>query len=125
MITLDTLTLPDDLIWTDEFRWSPVAQQESVTLDGALVVQAMAQQTGRPITLAGGEDYAWVRRSLLTQLRAKSVTPGLEMTLTLNDGIARTVVFTGERLTADPVWEVAHPEDDQPYVVTLYFREVA
>jgi len=125
MITLDTLDLPADLIWTDEFRWSPVAQKESVTLDGALVVQAMAQQTGRPITLAGGEDHAWVRRSLLAQLRALSVTPGLEMTLTLNDGIARTVVFTGERLTADPVWTVSDPDDEQPYVVSLFFREVA
>jgi hypothetical protein len=125
MITLDALTLPSDLIWTDEYRWSPVAQQENVTIDGALVVQAMTQQLGRPITLAGGETYAWVRRDLLDQLRAKAGTAGLEMTLTLNDGIARSVVFTGERLTADPVWTVSDPDDDQPYVVTLFFREVA
>jgi hypothetical protein len=125
MITLDALTLPADLIWTDEYRWNPVAQQENVTLDGALVVQAMAQQTGRPITLAGGEDYAWVRRSLLEQLRAKANTPEQEMTLTLNDGSEHTVIFTGDRMSADPVWTVSDPDDDQPYVVTLFFREVA
>jgi hypothetical protein len=125
MITIDELTLPADLIWTDEYRWTPVAQQETVTLDGALVVQAMAQQTGRPITLSGGENHAWVRRDLLEQLRAKANTPELQVTLTLNDGSAHTVIWTDERLTADPVWDVAHPEDDQPYIVTLYFKEVA
>jgi hypothetical protein len=124
MITLDALSLPADLIWTDEYRWSPVAQQENITLSGALVIQTMAQQSGRPITLTAGEGHAWTSRSLLDQVRAKANDGGLEMTLTLNDGVARQVVFTGERFTADSVWPVSDPETTQPYVVTLYFREV-
>lgn len=124
MITLDDLTLPPDLLWTDEFRWNPVAQQETITLGGALIVQADAQLTGRPVTLAGGGDHGWVPRSLLESLRAKAAQTNLVMTLTLHDGAARSVMFTGERLTADPVWPIADPDSDQPYVITVYFREV-
>jgi len=127
MITLTynatVIDLPDDLLWVDEYRWSPVAPQETVTLDGALLVQAMAQQAGRPITLEGGSDYAWIKKNVLEALRVLEATPGAEMTLTIRED-EYTVIFTGDRLRADPVWPIADPDDDQPYAVTLYLREV-
>lgn len=127
MITLTynatVIDLPDDLIWVDEYRWSPVAQQETVTLDGALLVQAMAQQAGRPITLEGGSDYAWITKETLAALRTLEATAGAELTLNLR-GTEHTVIFTGDRLRADPVWPIADPDADQPYAVTLYLREV-
>ena len=124
MITLDGITLPEDLIWLDEYKWSGVAQQEDIMADGAVVVQADAQQTGRPITLAGGDNFGWIAKSTLESLRTLSRTAGSEYTLVLNDGSERNVVFTGERLTAEPVVEHNTPADTDYYVATLYLMEL-
>lgn len=119
-----SISLPADLIWSDEYRWSPVAQQENITLDGSLVVQAMAQQSGRPITLTGGDDYAWIRRDTLAALVALAAQPLAALSLTLADGAPRAVIFTGERITAAPAWPIADPDAAQPYTLSLYFREI-
>ena len=124
MISLDDIVLPADLIWLDEYKWSGVAQQEDVMADGSVVVQADAQQTGRNITLAGGDNFGWIDKSALEQLRGLAATAGREMTLILNDGSSRNVVFTGDRMTADQVYEHSDPEDGHPYVVTLYLMEL-
>lgn len=123
-ITLDAIALPADLLWLDEYQWSSVAQQVDVMADGAVVVQADAQQTGRLITLAGGDNFGWMDRTTLELVRAKANLAGEQMTLVLNDGISRNVVFTGDRLTAEQVYEHSHPEDAHPYKVTLYFMEL-
>jgi hypothetical protein len=122
-MTLDAITLPADLLWLDEYKWSGVAQQVDIMADGSVVVQADAQQTGRAITLAGGDDFGWIDRATLELLRAKAGQPGLEMTLTLGDGV-HNVVFSGERLTAEPVYAVSDPDAAHPYVVTLYLMEL-
>lgn len=47
------LHLSDDLLWTDEFEWSALAQAEPErTLSGAQVVQQSIKRAGRPVTLA-------------------------------------------------------------------------
>ena len=102
MIQLDDITLPEDLIWIDEYQWSGVAEQIDIMSDGAVVVQADAQQTGRPITLRGGDNFGWIFKSVLEQLFALSRQAVLEMTLTLNDGSTHNVVFTGERVKSRP-----------------------
>ncbi len=124
MIQLDDITLPEDLIWIDEYQWSGVAEQIDIMSDGAVVVQADAQQTGRLITLRGGDNFGWIFKNVLEQLFALSRQAVLEMTLTLNDGSTHNVVFTGERIKADQVYEHSDPEDDHPYIVTLYFMEL-
>ncbi len=124
MITLGGIELPADLIWLDEYKWSGVVQQEDIMADGAVVVQADAQQTGRLITLAGGDNFGWIAKSTLESLRTLSRTAGSEYTLVLNDGSERNVVFTGERLTAEQAYEHSYPEDDHPYIVTLYLMEL-
>lgn len=123
-MTLDTITLPADLLWVDEYRWTRVAQQVDIMADGAVVVQADAQQTGRPITLAGGDNFGWIDRTTLELLRAKANQPGLVMTLTLADGTPRSVVFAEERMSAVQIYEHSHPETDHPYRVTLHFLEL-
>ncbi len=37
---LDTMTLPDNLLWVNEFDWSPVAQDVERSLTGALIVSS-------------------------------------------------------------------------------------
>ncbi|MFO7582113.1 hypothetical protein, partial [Guyparkeria sp.] len=91
VITLDTITLPGDLEWTDEFDWTPVEQSHEPSLTGALIIDESARLTGRPVTLSGGENFGWITRDTVEALYLL-LTPGRVMTLTLAD--ARTLSVT-------------------------------
>ena len=52
-VTLNSVLLPDDLVWRDEFEWAPVEQVVTPTLSGALLVEETAKPEGRPLTLSG------------------------------------------------------------------------
>jgi hypothetical protein len=128
-ITLDGLSLPDDLIWIDEYDFSPVKQTVTTAVDGSLIVEAAAQaegqtagqKAGRPITLAGGDDYAWIERAILEQIRAKQYQPGLVMSLTLR-GVTYSVLFVQpDGIAARPVIDYNTPDDSDWYTVTLKF----
>ncbi len=124
-MTLDDITLPDDLLWLDRYKWSGVAQQEDVMADGSLVIQADTQQTGRPITLQGGDNFGWLSKAAIDAVRAKAVQAGLQMSLTLpGETTPRNVVFTGDRLIAEPVVDYATPDDGDYYTCTLYLMEL-
>lgn len=90
-ITLDTITLPQGLRWSDEFDWSPLAQATEYSLTGALIVHQGEKQAGRPITLEGGKDFAWLTRTEVAALKAL-LDAGEEMTLTLHDSRAFIVL---------------------------------
>jgi hypothetical protein len=123
-ITLDDITLPDDLIWIDEYAHTPVRQTVSTAVNGSLIVEAAAQTKGRPISLAGGPDYGWMQRSILELLRAKQYQPGLTLTLTLH-GTAYSVLFVQpDGIEAAPVVDYNTPDASDWYVVTLKFIEV-
>lgn len=135
MITLDTLRLPDGLRWTDEFAWSPVAQSSAFGLTGALLIQQGIKQAGRPVTLTGGNTWAWMRRSALIALQALIDGATTPLILTLHDGRAFHVLpdqtTSAGALVADalPIVLDSGPADPQPeswYVVnTLKFVVVA
>ena len=87
-----TLLLPPDLIWADELTWSAVAQSTERGIFGTLIIDAMARNGGRPITLQGDGDSAWIDRGTLRTLGAWAQTPGLRMALDVRGEIF-TVVF--------------------------------
>lgn len=90
--TGETVHLPQDLQWADEFSWSRVAQTTPIySLSGSLLVQRGIKKAGRPITLSG--DWVWVARSVLEQLSAWSDIPDLPITLTHPDGRVFHVAF--------------------------------
>lgn len=91
-MTLDEIILPDDLEWIDEIGWSPIAQSTARSATGALLIQESEMQYGRPITLQGDVDMAWITRQTVDALRAKRDQKGLKMTLTIN-GEAYAVMF--------------------------------
>jgi hypothetical protein len=123
-ITLDAIALPDDLIWSDEYAYSPVKQAVSVAVDGTLIIEAAAQAKGRPITLQGGDEAAWIDRATLELLRAKQYQPGLVMTL-IHNGTSYSVLFVQPGgIEARPVIDYNVPADSDLYVVTLKFIEV-
>ena len=87
-----TLSLPPDLIWADELTWSAVAQSTERGIFGTLIIDAMARNGGRPITLQEDGDSAWIDRGTLRTLGAWAQTPGLRMALDVRGEIF-TVVF--------------------------------
>lgn len=120
-----SLTLHDDMLWTDEYAWSVVAQRREYTITGAQILDAGAKQSGRPITLAGDASGGWLARSVVEALAAAAAIPGQEFTLTLR-GVEHTVVFdhSSQALDAEPIWDVHDPASADFYVVTLRFIEV-
>lgn len=119
-ITLDAITLPPDLIWSDEFDWSPVQQSKTYTLTGALILEKGTMQAGRPITLVGGDNAAWITRATLQTLYAKLTTTA-PMSLALNDGRVFSVAFNHDDkpIEARPVLDYSTPADDDFYTLTL------
>lgn len=120
------LELPDDMLWADEFDWRPVVQNTQYTVTGALVVEAAAKQAGRPITLQGGADYAWMPRSTLLTLQQWAAQPGLVLLLSIRGEAARSVVFDHQNgaIRATPIIDYADPGSTDDYAVTLRFLEV-
>ena len=102
---LDTVELPDDLEWIDEFTWTPVAQNTEYGATGALFIQESEKQAGRTITLQGEEDMCWIPRSTVLALQALYSQTDKEMTLTLEDDRAFTVMFlqSGNPIDVSPV----------------------
>lgn len=99
------LTLPDDLLWTDEHAWTRATASVSYLLTGALLVESALRQSGRPITLASGLDMAWVPRSTVATLHAWASEPGRSFELLLWDARRFVVGFRHHEsaIEAEPV----------------------
>lgn len=121
---LGTLTLSDDLIWTDEFDWSPVSQSVQHGLTGSLIVQEQAKTKGRPITLSGGDDRGFMTRAQADALYALAQTAGTVHTLTFAD--ARTFQVRFRRDSGQPfkLRQVLRGDDDNWQVDEINLIEV-
>ncbi|MFD2754293.1 hypothetical protein [Comamonas terrae] len=86
------IDLPPDLVWADELGWSAVAQSTKRSAFQTLIVSAMARQGGRPITLQGEGNSAWIDRATLKTIKSWSEVPGLRMQLDIRGEIF-TVIF--------------------------------
>jgi len=124
------LQLPDDLLWVDEHAWSPVVASTSYLVTGALLVQSALRQAGRPITLEGAPDMAWVRRNQVEQLRAWAAIPLGAATgrfgLSFADGRVFTVAFRHQdgAIEAEPVLGIPARSGNDFYRLTLRFLEI-
>lgn len=130
LATEAALLLPDDLLWSDEHAWTPAVSSVSYLITGALLVQSATRQAGRPITLVGPADMAWVTRATLEILRswaavALSDTTG-RFTLTLADGRTFTVAFRHQdtAIEAEPVLGIPARSDADFYRLTLRLMEI-
>lgn len=124
------LLLPDDLLWSDEHAWSPAVAATSYLITGALLIQSATRQAGRPITLAGAPDMAWVTRATVERLRIWAAIPVGNTTgrfaLTLNDGRSFTVAFRHAEtaIESEPVLGIPARADNDFYRLTLRFLEI-
>lgn len=64
------LTLPEDLIWIDEFDWHPVEGRMTRSALGAVLFDRGTKIDGRPMTLAGDGLHSWITRTLAVSLYA-------------------------------------------------------
>lgn len=123
------LTLPPDLIWSDELNWSCVAQATERGIWGTLIVDAMARSGGRPITLTGEAGSAWMARSTLRTLVQWAQLVGQRFTLDLRGQVFSVIFDHGSAeesraLVATAVAGYSDPEDGDPYCsLTLRFLE--
>lgn len=121
-----SLELPEDLLWTDEFSWSAVAQSTERGIDGHLIVDSMERVGGRPITLMGDGDSAWITRADLLTLKAWAAIAGQEFGLDVR-GQAWTVIFDhgdAEEARSMGLAPVVHYSDmeDGDYYCSLVLR---
>ena len=122
-LTLDTVTLPPGCVWRDEFTWTPVTQATAYSLTGALLVEQAEKQAGRPITLVGGKDFAWLTRAEVASLKAL-LDAREEMTLTLHDARTFTVLPAGDApLTVSPLPRVKDSGPANPSAGAWYVLE--
>lgn len=131
-----TLALPDDLLWTDEHSWSPAVASVSYLLTGALLVQSALRQAGRPITLVGAADMAWVTRAVVGTLQGWAAIPLAGNTggtggagrfeLTLADARMFTVAFRHfeTAIEAEPVTGFPARAESDFYRLTLRLMEI-
>ena len=124
-----TILLPPDMIWEEEFGWSPMSVKKSTGLTGALLVQIAAKKSGgRPITLASGDDYGTLTRAQLQALAALDETvPVAPFLLVLGDGRSFTVMFDGSEsspaITSTPIQPGKEPDATDRFRVKLRFVE--
>ena len=124
------LPLPDDLLWTDEHAWSPAVASTSYLITGALLIQSATRQAGRPITLVGAPDMAWVTRAVVEQLRTWAAAPVSNTSgrfeLTLADARVFTVAFRHQEaaIEAEPVLGIPARLASDFYRLTLRFLEI-
>lgn len=125
-----TISLPPDMLWSDEFDWSPMGATEAVGLTGALILQTHQKRVGgRRITLASGRDTALLTRAQLDALTALSNTMPVEaFPLILGDGRSFNVIFdyVGETpIAAEPIQPGKVPAATDLFITTLRFMEIA
>ncbi|MBO9497293.1 hypothetical protein J7438_24880 [Thalassotalea sp. G20_0] len=124
---LDTITLPDDLLWINEFEWNPVEQTTERSLTGAFLIQEGQLSHGRPIILSGNGEAGWVSRLTVKSLFALSKAANKTMTLKLPDSRQFSVIFdrsNGAPVEAKQVLPFAYPEDSDQYLLTLRLLSV-
>ncbi len=115
------ITLPGDLEWVDEWEWTKVKESVQYSLTGSLHIQSSVMQAGRPITLRGGSDYAWLDTTQMSALLAMA-NQNTTMTLTLADGRSFQVRF---RYNETPInFQRVAPGIDKFCNIVLRFREV-
>jgi len=125
-IVLDGLTLPGDLVWTDEYQWCEVERSAEYGL-GSLIVEESIKPAGRPITLEAKNEFLgpiWLSRSTVDLLMAKAATTGKQMTLVLSDERTFDVMFRDRGVVAEPVYHVMTHADGDPYYLTLTLQTV-
>lgn len=119
---LNSIELPEDMIWVNEFEFTPIEQNRSRSITGAQIIQEQQKFYGQPITLVAGPDYAWVRYLDIEGLIFLRNQIGLKMDFTHTDGRQFKVMFdhsSGRPVDPKRVSEYGPRDDDTMHSLTL------
>ena len=127
--TNETVPIEDGFLWSDEFDWKPVEQNQEYAVDGTLIVQEGKKKSGRSIALVPADkEMGWIKRRDLRSLLAWSE---LQEQFTLefeypHDNRHFNVIFNHEAgaLEAKPVKDLPTISEDDYYNVTMRFTEL-
>lgn len=127
--TSQTVPLEDGFLWSDEFDWKPIEQNQERAVDGALIVQEGKKKSGRPITLSPSDGQGWIKRSDLSIIQDWSALQDEQFTLVFeypHDTRQFNVIFNHAQgaIEADPVKGFPTVSDGDYYRATLRFIEV-
>ena len=107
--TLGALTLPDQMVWVDRYKWFPVAGQAARTIAGGLALFTQGMVKGRPVTLEARDGMAWLTQAQVDGLAAMAAQAGATFTLVW-DGESFSVQFAHHEspaMEAEPIWPFA------------------
>jgi len=121
-ITLDSLTLPNELIWIDEYSWHKVRVNEKISLSGVRNVfeSKLPSYSGRPITLES--ENSWLIKEDIDTLYSWTEELDKNMIITFHDVSSYTVRF---RHSDQPVFEyeqvavTAYSDANTLYKITI------
>ncbi|AWW07728.1 MAG: VHS1062 protein [Podoviridae sp. ctbh1] len=127
--TNETVPLEDGFLWSDEFSWKPIEQNQERAIDGTLIVQEGKKKSGRPITLSPSDSQGWIKRFNLSILKDWSALQGEQFTLVFeypHDTRQFNVIFNHAEgaIDAEPVKGFPTVSENDFYKVTLKFIEV-
>lgn len=128
--TNETVQLEDGFLFSDEFSWKPIEQNQEFAVDGTLIIQEGKKKSGRPITLLSKENsQGWVKRSVLSVIQDWSALQDEQFTLIFeyqHDNRQFNVIFNHAQgaIEADPVKGFPTVSNEDYYKVTLKFLEV-
>lgn len=123
---IDSITLPENLYWSDEMTFKSHVQSKTRSVTGRPVISHQALLHGRPITLTG----AWITRADLAAFTALENAPDTPRTLTLNNGDTHQVLFDLEEGGVEAVPEyplstpLSNPDDNTLYRLTIHLITV-
>ena len=112
IFNLGGVSLPEDLVWTDRFGpWAPVVQTTSYSQGGTMYVWESNLLAGKPITLEGFVDSAWLTIGDYETLAAMATT-GQTYTLVCPWGQSIQVRFRGSegRIQAEQLVDQTDPD---------------
>jgi len=116
------ITLDHDLIWEDEYQYTPVTGSAERSIYGNLVVQTFSLFGGQPLTLVGGSDFGWQKRSTIASLYALLALPSQHVSVVMPDARVFTAIFrVGEApvMSFTPVTLASAPDADFWYYGTI------
>ena len=127
--TNETVPLENGFLWSDEFDWKPIEQQQEYAINGTLIIQEGKKKSGRPITLSASDGQGWVKRSELSIIKDWSALQDEQFTLIFeypHDTRQFNVIFNHAEgaINAKPVMGFPTVSDGDYYEVTFKFLEV-
>ena len=127
--TNETVPLENGFLWSDEFDWKPIEQNQERAIDGTLIIQEGKKKSGRPITLSASDGQGCIIRSVLSVIQDWSALQDEQFTLVFeypHDTRQFNVIFNHSdgAINAKPVMGFPTVSDGDYYEVTFKFLDV-